>query len=87
MTFAPRRCSSALVATVVPMLSAPIASAATPQLSIAFITACAGRRGVEGVLAITSSIGRLIDTDQIGKGAPGIDPHADCHTVLLPALL
>ena len=28
-------------------------------------------------------IRRLIDTDQIGKGAPGIDTDADCHTVLL----
>src|SRR5919197_407286 len=55
MTSAPRRVSSAFVATVVPMLSAAMASPVTPEVSIALITAWTDRR--DQVVALADDAG------------------------------
>ena len=51
-TRAPRRCSSALVPTVVPTVSASIASDVQPEALIAASTARHGLSGVDGTLAM-----------------------------------
>ena len=67
------------MATVVPMLMPSMRPAATSLRAMAFMMASTGRAGVDGVLATINSPCLIVDADEIGEGAPRINPQPNCH--------